>query len=77
MHKPKEKFTIKIYGAGSVRVDFLDHNIKFLVRQLVVEFSQDLTQTRSRDVAVSCEEMCCTLRRSVFPISSSNLIVIE
>jgi len=44
---------VEVNGAGSIGVDFFDHNIELLIRELIVEFPQDFSQTRGGDVSIS------------------------
>lgn len=48
--------TIKINGAGTIRVDFLDHHVQIFVRDFIVQFFEDLSQNGRCDVAIPCIE---------------------
>lgn len=48
--------TIEIDGAGTIRVDFLDHHVQIFVRDFIVQFFEDLPQNGRCDVAISCIE---------------------
>jgi hypothetical protein len=45
--------TIKIDGSRAISVDFLDHHVQLLVRELVVQLPQDLAKTSGGDVSVA------------------------
>lgn len=69
--------TIKINCTGTIGVDFFNHHIQLTICQLVVQFSQNFTQTRRWDVAVSCYKQkvlsCFCIRFGLFPAISHEL----
>jgi len=54
-------FTIKVHSTGTVRVDFLYHEVQILGGEFVVQFFQDLSQNCGCDVAITCTQSCKSL----------------
>lgn len=45
--------TIEINGARSIRIDFLDHNVKFFISELIIKLSQDFPQTCCWNISIA------------------------
>jgi len=61
MITPEHKYsfvylTIKIHSTGTVRVDFLYHEVQILGAELVIQFLQDLSQNCGCDIAITCTQ---------------------
>ena len=55
---------VEVDSSGTVFVDFINDAVQLLVRQLVVQFTQNLLQGRDRDVSVALNQNDITIENT-------------